>query len=185
MSLLPKRSTAHDAQWAVAVPSRAEILNKLRERMIGFASLKVGRDLAEDLAQEALLLIHEKYSAVEGIDELVPLAFQILRFKMVCHRRKSIRRGEYGQVQAEEWPLAGDEPDPETAALRTEALGRLLKGISQMQPRCRELFKHKLDGLGFAEIQKAMGAESLNTVYTWDYRCRKQLMASIGGRWVP
>jgi RNA polymerase sigma-70 factor (ECF subfamily) len=151
--------------------------------MVGFAAFKVGRDIAEDLAQETLLLIHEKYSAVERMEELLPLAFRILRFKMVSQQRKSIRRGEYDQVQAEEWPIAGDEPDPEMASIHKEGLEKLLKGISRMPPRCRELFRLKLDGLGFGEIQVALGAETLNTVYTWDHRCRKQLMERIGGRW--
>jgi len=166
-----------------STPFVAEMINKLRERMVGFAAYKVGRDQAEDLAQETLLLIHEKYSAVESMEELVPLAFQILRFKIASQQRKSFRRGEYDQVQADEWPLAGNEPDPEMAAMYKEGLEKLLKGISQMPQKCRELFTHKLDGLGFSEIQRAMGAESLNTVYTWDHRCRKQLMERIGGRW--
>ena len=160
-----------------------EVLNLLRERMVGFAASRMGRDQAEDLAQETLMLIHQKYSAVRQAEELVPLAFQILRFKMAAQHRKSARRGEYSQVQADEWPLEGDGPDPETAAMQREMLEKLLSGISQLTARCRQLFKHKMDGLGFVEIQKAMGADSLNTVYTWDHRCRKQLMGLIGGGW--
>jgi RNA polymerase sigma-70 factor (ECF subfamily) len=33
----------------------------------------------------------------------------------------------------------------------------------------------KLEGKNFIEIQTQMGAESINTVYTWDHRCRQQL----------
>ena len=183
MSLSSDSMAADTLNETDANYSRTAILSKLRERMVGFAAYKIGRDQAEDLAQEALLLIHEKYSFVERMDELVPLAFQILRFKMASWRRKSFRRGEYDQVQADEWPLIGEEPDPETAAMYEEGLEKLLKGISQMPQKCRELFKHKLNGLGFNDIQKLMGAESLNTVYTWDHRCRKQLMERIGGRW--
>jgi len=183
MSLPSDSSAIGDGRQVGAGYARAEILNKLRERMVGFAAYKIGRDQAEDLAQETLMLIHEKYAAVERLEELVPLAFQILRFKLASLQRKFFRRGEYDQVQVDEWPLAGDEPDPETAAMYKEGLEKLLKGISQMPPKCRELFRHKLDGLSFNEIQKMMGAESLNTIYTWDHRCRKQLMERIGGRW--
>jgi RNA polymerase sigma-70 factor (ECF subfamily) len=28
-----------------------------------------------------------------------------------------------------------------------------------------------------------MGAQSINTVYTWDYRCRQQLLDLMGGNW--
>ncbi|HWQ08519.1 MAG TPA: hypothetical protein VN436_05415, partial [Holophaga sp.] len=78
-----------------------------------------------------------------------------------------------------------DGPDPEEKAARKELLERLLAGISRMGERCRELFRHKLQGRSFAEIRERMGAESLNTVYTWDFRCRKQLLERLGGRWAP
>jgi RNA polymerase sigma-70 factor (ECF subfamily) len=41
----------------------------------------------------------------------------------------------------------------------------------------------KLDGKGFAEIQEILGAGSINTIYTWDSRCRKELMDRMGGAW--
>jgi len=66
---------------------------------------------------------------------------------------------------------------------RKELLARLSKGITQMGERCRELFRLKLQGLSFPEIRERMGAEALNTVYTWDHRCRKQLLERMGGRW--
>jgi RNA polymerase sigma-70 factor (ECF subfamily) len=28
-----------------------------------------------------------------------------------------------------------------------------------------------------------MGQSSINTIYTWDLRCRKQLLALMGGSW--
>jgi len=52
-----------------------------------------------------------------------------------------------------------------------------------MGERCRELFRLKLQGRTFAEIQQLLGAASLNTVYTWDHRCRKQLLEALGGSW--
>ena len=39
----------------------------------------------------------------------------------------------------------------------------------------RRLFRYKLEGLSFPEIQRRMKASSLNTVYTWDHRCRERL----------
>ena len=46
----------------------------------------------------------------------------------------------------------------------------------------REIFRLKLLGRSFSEIQKEMGAASINTVYTWDARCRKHL-EDMGGHW--
>jgi RNA polymerase sigma-70 factor (ECF subfamily) len=34
----------------------------------------------------------------------------------------------------------------------------------------------KLEGRPFPEIQKLLKVDSLNTLYTWDFRCRKQIM---------
>ena len=62
-------------------------------------------------------------------------------------------------------------------------LERLTRAIGQLGGHCRELLRLKLEGKSFAEIRKAMGAGSLNTVYTWDHRCRQQLMEAMGGDW--
>ncbi|MDX2153872.1 MAG: sigma-70 family RNA polymerase sigma factor [Bryobacteraceae bacterium] len=164
---------------------RAELLARLRERMVGFAASRCGRDIAEDLAQEVLLVLEQKYPNVEALEELVPLGFEILRFKMTAWRRKTIRRGEHTAVSVDETPIADMGPDPEVAAAREEAVRRLMDVLSRMGERCRELLLLKLDGLSFDSIRSIMGAATINTVYTWDHRCRKELLERLGGRWVP
>lgn len=166
-------------------PTRSEVLVRLRERIVGFAASRYGREGAEDLAQEVLVVIHEKYSHVERMEDLVPLSLQILRFKLFAQRRKAVRHGEYTAVSVDEYPLHGDAPDPEEAMARKELLEKLTKGIALMGKRCQELFRYKLQGRSFPEIKGLMGAETLNTVYTWDHRCRKQLLERMGGRWEP
>ena len=74
--------------------TRDDILTSLRERILSFATSRVSKELAEDLTQEVLILLHEKYVRVTELTELVPLAFQILRFKLLDAHRKSLRRGE-------------------------------------------------------------------------------------------
>lgn len=161
------------------------MLARLRERIVGFAASRYSREGAEDLAQEVLVVIHEKYGHVARMEDLVPLSLQILRFKLFAQRRKAVRHGEYAQVSVDDHPLPADAPDPEEAAARRELLERLTAGVARMGERCRELFRHKLQGHSFPEIQELMGAETLNTVYTWDHRCRKQLLERMGGRWTP
>ena len=163
--------------------TRSEVLARLRERIVGFAASRYARECAEDLAQEVLVVIHEKYGHVARLEDLVPLSLQILRFKLFAQRRKSMRHGEYTQVSVDEYPLHGDAPDPEEMAARRETLEKLTKGIALMGKRCQELFRHKLQGKSFPEIRELMGVEALNTVYTWDHRCRKQLLEWMGGRW--
>lgn len=163
--------------------TRDEILTRLRERILAFATSRVAKDLAEDLTQEVLMLLHEKYDRVTELTELVPLAFQVLRFKMLDLHRKSLRRGEYHQETVDELPLANPGDDPATLLDQKQRVDRLLAAVAQLGERCRDLFALKLEGNSFPEIQTRMGQQSINTIYTWDLRCRKQLLSLMGGSW--
>ena len=165
--------------------ARAHLLARLRERIVSFAASRYSREGAEDLAQEVLMVIHEKYAHLDRLEDLVPLSFQILRFKTFARRRKAARHGEAFQVSTEDLPLAGDAPDPLAVLARKELLDRLLKGIGSLEARCRELFRLKLQGRTFPEIRELMAVGTRNTVYTWDHRCRGRLLAAMGGRWTP
>jgi RNA polymerase sigma-70 factor (ECF subfamily) len=162
---------------------REELLAKLRERIVGFAALKMQRDAAEDVAQEVLLLLHEKYGDLDRLEDLLPLSLKIVRYKIMAYRRKAQRRGEYTQMPVDDIQVAGDDLDPLSAAEQREMRERLVAAVSQLGERCRKLFALKLDGKTFAEIQAELGAASLNTVYTWDFRCRKHLFDLMGGSW--
>jgi RNA polymerase sigma-70 factor, ECF subfamily len=162
---------------------RDQILTALRERILAFATSRVSKDHAEDLAQDTMAVLHEKYPMVSELTELVPLAFQVLRYKMLDAHRKALRRGEYNQEGVENLPLADTGDDPVTQLDQKQRVDRLLTAITQLGQRCRELFKWKLEGKSFPEIQKIMGQTSVNTIYTWDLRCRKQLLALMGGSW--
>ncbi len=172
----PGAETSHELE-------REAVLARLRERIVGYAASRMQREAAEDLTQEVLLVLETKYPRVSRPDELVPLAFQILRFKMAAWRRKRARRGEDRQAAIEEVPLADPAPDPEAQAQMREDRERLRAALEKLSGRCRQIFRLKLEGKSFAEIQRELGAASLNTVYTWDYRCRQKLLELLGGRW--
>jgi RNA polymerase sigma-70 factor, ECF subfamily len=159
--------------------NRDQILGSLRERILGFATSRISKEQAEDLTQDVLSLLHEKYAHVTDLTELVPLAFQILRFKMLDAHRKALRRGEYNQESIQDLPLVDPADDPATQLDQKQRVDRLLAALEQLGERCRELFKWKLEGKSFPEIQKLMGQNSVNTIYTWDLRCRKQLLAYL------
>ncbi len=163
--------------------TRDEILTSLRERILAFATSRVSREVAEDLTQEVLVLLHEKYARVTELTELVPLAFQVLRFKILDAHRKSLRRGEYNQESVDELPLANPGDDPATLLDQKQRVDRLLAAVAQLGDRCRDLLTLKLEGHSFPEIQTRMGQHSINTIYTWDLRCRKQLLSLMGGTW--
>ncbi|HNM16321.1 MAG TPA: sigma-70 family RNA polymerase sigma factor [Nitrospira sp.] len=163
--------------------TRDEILTHLRERILTFATSRLQKDVAEDLTQEVLMLLHEKYVRVTELTELVPLAFQVLRFKMLDAHRKSLRRGEYNDHSVDDLPSADPGTDPASQLDQKQRVDRLMAALGQLGDRCRELFKWKLEGNSFPEIQTLMGQASINTIYTWDLRCRKQLLSLMGGTW--
>jgi RNA polymerase sigma-70 factor, ECF subfamily len=162
---------------------RNETLERLRERIFRFAASTLARDVAEDLAQEVLLVLHEKYSTLERIEDLLPLSLEIARFKILGARRKILRRGEHTQVSVDDLPLASRDADPFEQAARRERLERLETVLKDLGERCRELYRLKLEGYTFPEIQLYMGISALNTLYTWDFRCRKQILERLGGSW--
>lgn len=162
---------------------RDAILAALRERILSFAASRLSRDHAEDLTQDVLTVLHAKYPHVTELTEMVPLAFQVLRFKMLDAHRKALRRGEYNQASTDELPLADPGDDAVRQLERKETVERLLSALDRLGGRCRELFTWKLEGKSFPEIQRLMGQPSINTIYTWDLRCRKQLLDLMGGSW--
>jgi RNA polymerase sigma-70 factor (ECF subfamily) len=126
------------------------------------------------------MVIERKYGEVERAEELLPLAFQILRFKVTAFRRKADRHGEYDAVDAAELDPADDRVDQALAIERRQLQARLEAAILKLDGRCRELMRLKLEDYGFEEIRVFMGAASLNTVYTWDHRCRERLRELMG-----
>ena len=162
---------------------RDDVLTSLRERIVAFATLRVQKDHAEDLAQDVLAVLHDKYPNVVELTELVPLAFQVLRYKMLDAHRQALRRGEYNQESVDDLSLATPDASPETQLDQKQRVERLLAALGQLGERCRALFRWKLEGKSFSEIQTLMGQSSINTIYTWDLRCRKQLRDLMGGSW--
>ena len=162
---------------------RDSVLTSLRERILAFATLRTSKEQAEDVTQEVLSLLHEKYAHVTDLTDLVPLAFQVLRYKMLDAHRKALRRGEYNQESVDDLSLATPDASPETQLDQRQRVERLMAALAQLGVRCRELFRWKLEGKSFPQIQTLMGQTSINTIYTWDLRCRKQLMALMGGSW--
>lgn len=165
--------------------SRDDQLAKLRERIFRFAASRIAADRAEDLAQEVLIVLEEKYLHLDRLEDLLPLSLQIMRFKMTAMLRKSHRRGEQNSVPVDDWPVTDPTPGPDLQAERRELLAQLAKGLAGLGERCREMMRLKLEGRNFLEIQGHFGAASINTIYTWDHRCRQQLRELMGQQGRP
>ena len=163
--------------------TREEILRQLRERIVAFATSRGVREGAEDLTQDVMMVLHEKYPHVTELTELVPLSFQVLRYKMLDRHRKTLRHGEYNQESVDDHPLVDPGEDPSMQAEQKERVTQLIAALQQLGERCQKIFRLKLEGHTFQEIMNILGERSINTIYTWDSRCRKQLLALMGGQW--
>ena len=137
-----------------AIRAREQLLEKLRERIVGFAASRMQRDAAEDLAQEVLILLHEKYGHLDRLEDLLPLSLKIVRFKMMAYRQESAAaRGVHASA-------GGRNSDCRTVAWIRSARwsnGRHVSGWwrrwRELGERCRKFFALKLEGKTFAEIQ--------------------------------
>lgn len=127
------------------------------------------------------MVLEEKYRHVGRLEELLPLSLQIVRLKMSALRRKTVRHGEYTAISVEDTPLPDGAPDPAQEFERNQLRARLIEAIGEMEDRCREMFQMKLEGKTFEEIRQALHVHSINTIYTWDFRCRKKLVEKMGG----
>lgn len=149
---------------------RDEVLVKVYERIRSYATSQVGGQDAEDLMQEAILVLnHARYLHLDKAEDLLPLAITIIRNKAY----ELYRRNRTGQLPEEyDPPDAGHDLAEDTRIAIFQQ--RLEEGLLKLGERCRRIFQDKLDGYSFVEIAHRM-QEPVNTIYTWDLRCRKPL----------
>lgn len=179
------------AMAEVAALERDEVLARVRARVLAAARARLSPADAEDLTQDALVLLSTKYAHVTAAEELVALGVRIVAFKRAALWRKAARRKDLGEtpvapVDAGDGdPLdrrPGDLPDPEAIARDRQRLSIFVEAAVRLDGRCREILRRKLQGASFVDIALEMG-RSVNTVYSWDHRCHKRLKELLGDRW--
>lgn len=129
-------------------------------------------------------MLLNKYSHVTALEDLTKLSVKILAYKMKESRVAEIRAQREASAQVDELPIADGRRSTLEDLLRSESVARIKMAIDGLGERCRQLLLLKLQGLGFKEIQERMAAKALNTVYTWDFRCRSQLAEVLQGDYI-
>jgi RNA polymerase sigma factor (sigma-70 family) len=171
--------------------TREAALEKIRARILAAARRGLSPEDAEDLTQEALLLLSTKYAHVEAPEELLALGVKIVRLKRRALWRKATRRRDAGLAplptrdEADGDPLErapGQGPDPEEATRDRERVRLLTEAVDRLPGRCREMLRRKLEGESFVEIAASL-RRPVNTVYSWDRRCHQRLRKLLGNRW--
>jgi RNA polymerase sigma factor (sigma-70 family) len=175
----------------VEVLSRGDVLERVHARILAFARARLSPADAEDLAQEAMLLLATKYAHVAAPEELVALGVRIVALKRTALWRKLKRHREKGETTltpgegGDADPLEnieGQAPDPERVTIVRRRLALLVEATARLDGRCREILRRKLEGASFVEIAAELG-RPVNTVYSWDWRCHKRLRALLRERW--
>lgn len=174
-----------------AALSRDEVLARVRARVLAAARARLSPADAEDLTQEALVLLTTKYAHVAAAEELVALGVRIVALKRTAFWRKAARRQAAGDTPlgpvdaADGDPLERaptDEPDPEAIARARQRLAIFVEAAARLDGRCREILRRKLQGASFVEIASEL-RRPVNTVYSWDHRCHQRLKRLLGDRW--
>lgn len=169
-------------QTREATLTRETTLASLRLRILAAARRRLSPADAEDLTQEVLLLLTTKYADVEDPGQLVALSLGILRKKRADLWRKAARRGETNAEDPADLPLPHGGPGPDSVAADRERLRLFANAAARLDGRCREILRRKLEGLSFVEIAAELG-RPVNTIYSWDSRCRQRLRSLLGGHW--
>lgn len=150
---------------------------RLIERLTGFGmSRGLVRQDAEDCAQEAVLVLAEKYPDKDEV-EAVPLAFGIIRRKISEHRRRTPQG--HGVVVS---PIDGmqiEDPSAGAALLqRREIQDAFYAALDELDSKCRRLLLLQLEGYSGDEIAARLGFKTRNGVYIAINRCKKRFKAS-------
>ena len=156
--------------------------DEVRARIVRYATSRgCMRQDAEDLAQQTLMVLFEKYPDRPRA-ELVALAYKI--FGHLLMNRIRSKYVSAASVQVDLLPLPDPGETPEAEFIRGERMESLARALAKLGEPCRTFIRMCLDNLSLAEIKEATGAESMNTVYTWNSRCPKYLieLLAAGGK---
>ena len=184
-------------------PQASDWLDQLRARFLAIAARRVPAAAAEDLVQEALMIVVQKgvrpgaaagASTAGAIDGLPPLAwcFQVLRNTVGnWYQRERTRRSAadpssvtHGQLRDASAPERSPTPlealeHAETAGLVADAL----RELAAESGSCARYLRGIAEGEKPASIARREGLEE-GVLYRRIYRCREKLRGLLAARGV-
>lgn len=125
------------------------------------------------------MLLEQRYSHLNEIGDLLPVAIRTMSFKIRSLRR-AISRRRVGDTQIENIQVAANDPNAEEQFEAAELQRRIMAAVDKLGGRCKRLFLLKLEGHRLAQIREMLGASSMPQLYMWDFRCRTSLRELIG-----
>jgi RNA polymerase sigma factor (sigma-70 family) len=153
---------------------REETFRLLRERIVKYGQSHVS-GFAEDLVQDAITLLLDKYKEKDQLDDLIPLGIAVMKNKISDLRRSSGFRAAKGGVDAQTASLPSKEPRPDQVFEKNERTALLVAGVRRLSEDCRELLKFRVQGMSTEQIHKHRPGWTLENVNLRIYRCKEKL----------
>ncbi|HKE25658.1 MAG TPA: sigma-70 family RNA polymerase sigma factor [Bryobacteraceae bacterium] len=152
----------------------------IRQRILAYVQRRlVPREAdfaeAEEIAQNAIVVLWERYPGKRQLSEMMGIAIGTARHKIAQFRRDRERVSR----AAADGLSASDSSLFEHVAAR-ESADRFLRAMLQLPPRCRELLRLKLvEQQEYAEIRLRMGISG--NIYQMVKRCHQAMLRLVGG----
>ena len=135
----------------------AELYRRHFSELVSFLARRVAsRELAADLVQELFLRLLSRHGAMAAVDHDRGYLFSSVRHLAVEARRS----GRWREASDEAIDAGGFEAvlSPEYQMEDKQTVERLIKVVSRLPPRCRQVFLlHKIENLSYGEVASTLG----------------------------
>jgi RNA polymerase sigma factor (sigma-70 family) len=169
---------------AASNPTFDAILLKVRDRIFRYAASWLSKENAEDMTQEAVIVLMTKYRHLTDEEELFATGIKTFKWKKWGFFRKSERRGDNKLQQVDSLPLPAAGDDPEMSLLRKTAAKQMAQAIANMDENCRKVLYYWMNKTGAAETARRMGLDSENAVNLRVKRCKAKLKENVRREWL-
>ncbi len=189
LDILCKKSLAGDAQ------AEAALFEALRVRFLPIAKRRVQTDQAEDLVQDALRIVLDRYGSRTEETGILVWSMTVLRNVIGNHYQSRNRERERLSFVDELPRDAAAQHDPFADLQRDDTRRQLLEAIGKLArrfPRCGRIFHHLLSSLDQGGGPQEISTRTLElfrqeepgmspgSFYTALHRCRAQLRNVLG-----
>ena len=164
-----------------------QIFSAIRVRLAAVVQYRIRDEKArEDVVQEAMLVLVEKYPSLPSKETAWLFAMRVLHHKVGDYYRRWQRQEgrlvglDHAEAEGVSDARAG-APRPDEILERSEVEDRVRRAIDELGPECRRLVLGLLDG----QSRPALAAElnkTIDALYKQLSRCTAQLRALLGGR---
>jgi RNA polymerase sigma factor (sigma-70 family) len=186
MASLLVQSRHDDAELARRVAAGdgaafATLDERHRSALVRYAGSLVRRSDhdAEDIAQDALIALHDALRAGDRPEELRPWLYRVTRNRAI----DAVRRKRWGEEALDaEFIACDDRADPDAALRRKDSVRHLVEDLAGLPVRQREaLLARELDGLGPEEVATQLGV-SVAAAQKLAVRARENLIKTRDAR---